>query len=129
MTEKKKPSVVGLLFEGIESLVDVSHQIIKNDQGSFEDYINGRASELDDYIKRQESEGLLTYVAGEVQLTIDEKEDQFFLLAEFYFKDASDNWIKKTIKGESLKIRWAFSSEWEDQLKNKKKISFDYERP
>lgn len=129
MNEEKKQSIIGILFEGAEALIDVSHQILKRNQGSFEDYINRRAPELDDYIKIQESENSLQYVAGEVHLNIDEKEDHFFLLAEFYFKDTSNNWVKKTIKGESIATNWALTPDYEEQIKSKKKVSFDYERP
>ena len=122
MNKKDIPSIIDLVVDGAKA-------IIISSQGSFEDYINKRALELDSYIKLQESEESLTYVAGEVQISIDDKEDCFFLLAEFYFKNINEQWVKKTIKGESLKINWVFTSEFEKLLKDKKKISFDYERP
>ncbi len=116
------PSIIDLVIDGAKAIINSS-------QGSFEDYINKRAPELDSYIKHQESKESLKYVAGEVQISIDGKEDCFFMLAEFYFKDKNEQWIKKTIKGESLRINWAFTGEFEKLLKDKKKISFDYERP
>ena len=67
MNKKDIPSIIDLVVDGAKA-------IIKSSQGSFEDYIHKRALELDSYIKLQESEESLTYVAGEVQISIDDKE-------------------------------------------------------
>ena len=79
MNKKDIPSIIDLVVDGAKA-------IIKSSQGSFEDYINKRALELDGYIKLQESEESLTYVAGEVQSVLMTKKIVFFYWQNFISK-------------------------------------------
>jgi hypothetical protein len=131
MNNNQKPAGIPLLNrlrEGAEALVEARDFLVQNNQGSFEDYINKRAKELDEYILALEKRDALSYAAGEIHLVLTENE-HFFLEAEFYFKDKAGSWVKKAIKGKSIDITWAFTQEYQEVIKGKKKITFDYEKP
>lgn len=119
---------VNRIKEGVEAVVDASDFLIQNNQGSFEDYINKRARELDEYILTLEKNEALAYAAGEIHLVLSES-GQFHLEAEFYFKNRAASWVKKQITGKSIDIAWAFTQEYQKAIKEKKKITFDYEKP
>ncbi|QCP47885.1 hypothetical protein FAZ95_01010 [Trinickia violacea] len=130
---KRNPKLRGIpvfnfIQEGVEAAAEASDFIIQKDQGSFEDYINKKAKELDHYILAIEKGDDVSYAAGEVHLVLAES-DQFYLDAEFYFKDKAAKWVKKAVRGKAINIAWAFTQEYQQAIKEKKKITFDYERP
>lgn len=114
--------------DGVDAVLETSEFLIQQNQGSFENYINKRAAELDKYILDQEKLGGLAYAAGEVNINLIEN-DEFYLEAQFYFKDKCNGWVKKSIKGRAIKLSWEFAPEFQQALKESKVVSFEYERP
>lgn len=108
--------------------VELSNVIIKTNQAGFEDYINKKAAELDAYIVKQEEEWKLSYVAGEVSLNL-VGEEEFFLKAQFYFKNGAGEWVKKEVSGKTLRLDWEFTPDCQNSLLINKTVKFEYERP
>ena len=120
--------VLTVLAGGAELLAEAGEYIVKRGQGTFEEYINKRTEELDSYIINQENYWEATYVAGEVHLLAQDT-NEFYLLAEFYFRDKNGEYLKKTIKGKPLPMNLCFLPEAQDTLRFQEKVSFEYERP
>lgn len=121
--------IVDLIKEGVDVLVEGSELLIKNGQGGFEDFINKKSTELDEYIVEKEKFDGLSYAAGDVSLILADNGDEFYLEADFYFKDKNGGWVKKNIKGRAIKLEWALTLECQQVLKGQKKIVFDYVKP
>lgn len=120
--------ILDVLSDKAAAAVELSDVIIKNNQGSFEDYISKKTAELDRYIIEQESVAKLIYVAGEVSLNF-LGVDEFFMKAQFYFKSANGEWVKKEISGKPLKASWELLPDFQSELSASKVVSFEYERP
>jgi hypothetical protein len=114
--------------DGIDAVIGASEFLIQKNQGSFEDYIERRSKELDEFILALEHAQGLTYAAGEVHLVLADH-DEFYLEANFYFRDARRQVVSKTIKGKLLSVAWAFTPEFQTRLREDKKHTFEYERP
>lgn len=128
--KNSKPSSILLTaaLGGLHALIETKDFLLQKDQGSFEDYINKYAKQLDQFIIDYERENSARYGGGEVHLVL-EQEEKLYLQAEFYFKNQKEEWEKKTIKGNSVPINWALTKQFQESLKQIKKVSFDYERP
>lgn len=127
MNNKSSPLITAVLG-GLDVLVEAKDFLLKKEQGSFEDYIQKYAGQLDKVIIDYEEKNNTKYGGGEVHLIIGEQ-DKLYLQADFYFKNQKQEWEKKTIKGQLTPMNWVLTKEFQDSLKETKKVSFDYERP
>lgn len=120
--------LLNIIKDGIAVIQEVSERVIQAEQTSFEVYLKKKSTELDGLIVNLEKKGLGKYVAGEVNLFLDER-DLFFFQADFYFKDSSGAWLKRSVKSKSVPMKWFFHPEEQDRLRLEKKITFEYDHP
>ena len=120
--------LLNVIKDGVAIIQEVSERVIESEQNTFESYLKKKSVELDGLIVNLEKKGLGKYVAGEVNLFWDEK-DHFFFQADFYFRDASGAWLKRSVNSKSMPMKWFFLPEEQDRLRFEKKITFEYNHP
>ena len=125
---EKFPPLVKLVKEGIDTILNISEILIKEGQNTIDFYLSSKSKEIDKLIVDLEKSGLGTYAAGEVGLAMD-ADDEFHLEGDFYFKTSNGDWVKKSLKGKSIKLSWSFLPDEQEKLRRAKRISYDYERP
>ncbi len=131
-TDKEKGAghpILNTIKEGLAFIREAGDLVIKSEQKTFEEFLKQKSPELDRYIISLETAGDCRYISGEITLLVDDDEKFFHLEANFYFKDSDGTWIKKEIKGKSTEMSWHFFPDQQDQLRFKRKISFEYDRP
>lgn len=132
MTENKnrqnKPAIVEIIQDGWLLIKEASEKIIKQEQGTIEDYLQKKSPEIDRLIVDVEKSGLGAYISGEVALVFD-SEDQFHLEGDFYFRTPMGEWAKKTLKGKSIRLDWAFLPDEQEKLRRAQRIAHEYDKP
>jgi hypothetical protein len=131
VNESQKQTGIPLIDKfrtAIDAMVGTSEFVIQKNQGSFEDYINRRTAELDESILAYERQYGFLYAGGVVQLAL-VGNDEFIFEASFYFQDAQKQWKTKVMKSQAINIRWAFTPEYQQKLRDLKQWKFDYVRP
>ena len=131
MTEKnlpKTPPLVELIQDGLHLVKEMNDKIIKGEQSTLDAYLQNKSPEIDKLILDVEKTGLGSYVSGEVALVYD-PEDHFHLEGDFYFRTPSGEWTKKSLKGKSIKMDWAFLPDEQAKLRRAVKIVHEYDKP
>lgn len=120
--------LIAAIKDGVAIIQEVGDKVIKSEQTTFEVYFERKSGELDQLIVSLEKKKIGKYVAGEVSLFLEES-DNFFFQADFYFKDATGAWIKRSVKSRSMPMKWFFLPEEQDRLLIEKKVTFEYNHP
>ena len=108
--------------DGLAAITEASDFITQRGQNTIEFYLESKSTELDKHIIDLEKSGLGKFVAGEVHIILDGSDD-FHLEGEFYFKNNQEAWVKKAVKGKSIKLDWAFVPDEQEKLRTSKKIT------
>jgi len=124
-----EPKLPGLMESLIKSLYFAKQEIINREQVSIEVFVQKISPDLDSYVIKEEAEGAINLVSGEVFLCIGDDESKCHIEADLYFKNKEKKWIKKSIKTESVPMEWALIPSEQEKLKASKKIKFPYEHP
>lgn len=122
------PAILEGINDFLNGINEINARVIKSDQSTLEKYLENKSKEIDQLIIEVEKSGLGTYHGGEVALVIDPN-DQFHLEGEFYFQDKNNAWVKKSLKGKSISLDWAFIPDEQERLRRMQKIVYEYKKP
>lgn len=130
MKDNEKNNNINSSFDDFikDGINHANNFLVKKGQETIAEYLKNKSPELDKYIVDMENSGVGKYVAGELSLILD-GDDCFYLNGDFYFKNTTADWVKKTVKSKSIKIEWAFCPDDQDRLRINKKITFEYNHP
>lgn len=127
-SQQKDPALVELIQDGLNLVKELNDKIIQQEQGTLDEYLQQKSPEIDKLILDVEKTGLGIYISGEVALVCDQ-DNQFHLEGDFYFRNATGDWIKKSLKSKPIKMEWVFIPDEQEKLRRAKKIIYEYNKP
>lgn len=126
--KNNSPAILDGLKEVLDGINEIKERVVRSEQSTLEGYLESKSKEIDGLIIDVEKSGLGEYFGGEVVLVLDSN-DEFHLEGEFYFRDIKNDWVKKSLKGKSINIEWAFVPDEQERLRRMQRIAYEYKKP